>query len=182
VNVRAGFSYKTVHENIARLERDDQLPRAQATAIAFAAGRVSYFKRHPEGALPRWLAYTDGMRLARHYHKGYPLTAPSQRAKNPVPPSGVAQAMARYRAFSGHEPESVGTVEMPATDARALWVLGELDFVGYTTVRDGAIESYKHTFKKKARPLLAVTADGGALVIVEGKYHVTERGIEDKSI
>lgn len=59
-------------------------------------------------------------------------------------------------------------------------VVGELDGVLYTTVRDGNVEKYIHRFKKKSRPLLTARADGKQLGIVGGQFQMTEAGIEDR--
>lgn len=83
-----------------------------------------------------------------------------------------------YREFTGDEGELVAKVrnfEWPKVAA----VIGELDGILYTTVRDGETESYIHRFKKSARPLFCVSHDGKTLVIVLGKYRFTERGIVD---
>lgn len=61
----------------------------------------------------------------------------------------------------------------------ALWHLGELDYVGYTAVRDGEVIPYEHKFSTRSRPDLAVTADGKQLVIIGGAYRVGDAGIED---
>jgi hypothetical protein len=55
-----------------------------------------------------------------------------------------------------------------------------LDFVGYTTVRDGKRERYIHRFRKKSRPLLAASSDGTSLQILGGEFEFTEAGIEDR--
>jgi len=59
-------------------------------------------------------------------------------------------------------------------------VVGDLDGVLYTTVRDGKTEHYQHDFKKGSRPLLAASSDGKSLHILGGEYEFTERGIEDR--
>ena len=59
-------------------------------------------------------------------------------------------------------------------------VIGELDGVLYTNVRDGKTEKYKHDFKKSSRPHLIASNDGKSLHILGGEYEFTERGIEDK--
>lgn len=56
--------------------------------------------------------------------------------------------------------------------------VGDLDFVGYTTVRDGRVEKYIHRFPKKRRPLLATSHDGASLEILGGDFQFTEAGIE----
>jgi hypothetical protein len=82
------------------------------------------------------------------------------------------------RDFSGHEPTTATPVKV--SDQKEGLMFGELDFVGYTTVRDGVREKYKHNFRKKSRPLLAATSDGKQLHIVGGRYEFTEAGIEDR--
>lgn len=59
-------------------------------------------------------------------------------------------------------------------------VIGELDGVLYTTIRDGKTEKYIHRFGKKSRPLLTARADGKQLGIVGGRFQMTEAGIEDR--
>lgn len=90
----------------------------------------------------------------------------------------INEAAKRYADFTGHEPEVMTVMETPNHDTAFL--IGELDFVGYTTVRDGKEESYKHDFRKRSRPLLASSFDGKNLYILSGEYEFTERGIEDR--
>jgi hypothetical protein len=59
-------------------------------------------------------------------------------------------------------------------------LVGDLDGVLYTTVRDGKTEKYVHRFRKRSRPLLVSAHDGKSLHILGGEYEFTERGIEDK--
>ena len=63
---------------------------------------------------------------------------------------------------------------------RAGLVVGTLDGVLYTTVRDGATESYVHKFRRKSRPTLAAGSDGKSLHVIGGKFEFTDRGIEDR--
>jgi len=105
-----------------------------------------------------------------------------RRAKNPVPPSSEVQkreAGRLYKNFTGHDPEIIGKFDIPDFSG-VVMAIGELDYVGYTTVRDGVTESYHHDFSRKARPLLCVTSDGRQLIILGGEYDFTERGIVDR--
>lgn len=90
----------------------------------------------------------------------------------------LSEAAELLRDFSGHEPSEI--VRVPANDFRKGLVLGEMDGVLYTTVRDGKREAYIHKFRKQSRPLLAVSSDGTQLGIVGGRFQVTEAGIEDR--
>lgn len=112
-----------------------------------------------------------------------------KRKQNPDPTvRDVKQAIDRWRRFSGHDGKVVARIADAGrrvrglTDAQkvVLIPIGTLDFVGYTTKRDGKIESYKHDFAKHARPLLATSHDGHALYILGGEYRFTARGIVDR--
>lgn len=79
--------------------------------------------------------------------------------------------------FRGHDPDYADAYEMP--DSRYWWEIGDLDAVEYTTVRDGNVEHYRHTFRKDARPKLVTPHNGKGLAAAGGKYKVTDRGIVD---
>lgn len=83
-----------------------------------------------------------------------------------------------YEQFTGHNADNVIDFHYPEHDTG--WVLGQLDGVLYTTVRDGEKENYIHEFRERSRPLLAVSHDGNQILVVGGAYKVTERGIEDR--
>lgn len=68
---------------------------------------------------------------------------------------------------------------MPIRAPKTGLVIGELDGVLYTTVRDGKREKYIHRFRKNSRPLLVSAHDGKSLHILGGEYEMTERGIVD---
>ena len=104
----------------------------------------------------------------------------SIRGKNPVGPtqSEVDKAANLFRDFSGEYPEGLQSVKLPVPKTGL--VIGELDAVDYTTVRDGKTERYRHSFKKSSRPHLAASHDGKSLHVLGGEYEFTERGIEDK--
>lgn len=99
-----------------------------------------------------------------------------------VPPSSrsrVARAADLYERFTGHAPEHGQRVRVVLPDVAL--VVGTLDGVLYTAVRDGVSERYIHEFAKRDRPILAASADGRQLVIVGGGYRMTELGIVDDS-
>lgn len=106
------------------------------------------------------------------------------RRRNPVPASSVEEQVEQgarlYKRFTGHEVEFAEYIDQPE-QPNALVVIGEIDFVGYTTIRDGVVEKYIHRFKAKARPLFTVTPDGSSIVLLGGAYDFTERGIVDQS-
>lgn len=106
---------------------------------------------------------------------------PSSRAKSRKRVSAhrdVSRAATIFERFTGHEAQEVGYVDV--TMPKALAIVGDLDGVLYTTVRDGITERYKHEFAAKDKPMLCVSPDG-RLHVVGGRYRFTERGIVDKS-
>ena len=113
------------------------------------------------------------------------------RNRNPVPKSSragrprrsrdeIEQAADLYERFSGHEAESIGTVQTPDPLKTAI-AIGDCDGILYTTVRDNRTEKYIHKFRAKDRPLLTVAPDGSQIVLVGGNYRFTEQGIVDRS-
>ena len=90
----------------------------------------------------------------------------------------VRQARRLFKDFSGHDPQSLQKVRIPHT--KAGFVIGDLDGVLYTAIRDGKKEKYIHKFKAKSRPLLVSSSDGLSLHIIGGKYAFLETGINDK--
>lgn len=105
-------------------------------------------------------------------------------ARNPAPREAIerdaelTQAARLLRDFSGHQPTEIMRID--EKPMRKGLVIGELDGVLYTTVRDGKVEKYIHPFRKKSRPLLTARADGKQLGIVGGRFQMTEAGIEDR--
>lgn len=103
----------------------------------------------------------------------------ARRARNPVGPTRrqVQQAKELFADFRGDNPQELMEIKLPVPKAGL--VIGELDGVLYTTVRDGEKEKYIHEFKKSSRPLLVSSNDGSSLHIIGGKYGMTKRGIVD---
>lgn len=107
---------------------------------------------------------------------------PSSRAKSrprKYPSRDTHAAAGIYERFCGHEAEIVGRARM--TIPRAVAVIGTLDAVEYTTVRDGETQRFRHPFHVRDRPLLCVGPGGKPLFVIGGRYRFTERGIVDKS-
>lgn len=112
-----------------------------------------------------------------------------KRAANPVPPSTRAahgtiesqrkKAAKLYAGFTGHEPGDTIMVDKPVYPD-VMSVIGDIDGIMYTTVRDGVTEKYIHRFKKNSRPLFCVAPDGLSLYMLGGAYEFGDRGIVDK--
>lgn len=90
----------------------------------------------------------------------------------------AARAATLFENFTGHPGEVIGRVDIPADDV--LTVFGECEAIAYSTTRDGIKESYQHEFRKRSRPLIAVSSDGRRLYLLAGAYEFTSHGIEDR--
>lgn len=113
-----------------------------------------------------------------------------------VPPSSRANARAhalmkhhssdvRHTArlieqFKGTDAEIVDTVDMPPLP-KVAGRIGTVDFIGYTTEREGRVEKYIHRFRASDRPELLTTPDGRQLLLFGGRFVFTARGIVDLS-
>ena len=172
--LKSGYGYETTHANIGQMISEGY-SRAVAVAAAYADARKSFFKAHPHGALPVWLAWPKKYRMRAHYDKyGKPM---QEFAENPAPREKIKKAEKLFREFTGEEPHSVVKLKVPRIDAGL--VFGQLIQVGYKSARDGKL--YRHTFRaNKSRPLIVASHDGKTVQIVGGRYAFTDRGIEDR--
>ncbi|MDW8259325.1 MAG: hypothetical protein RML32_07760 [Gammaproteobacteria bacterium] len=91
----------------------------------------------------------------------------------------IEAARKRFEAFTGMTATTVEEIEVPPLDD-VLFVVGECEAIAYNTVRDGIVQSFQHEFRKKSRPVLAVSSDGRRLYLLAGAYKFTDRGIEDR--
>lgn len=156
--IKAGYSPKTIRENIRALMREGYDQR-RAVAIAYNTARRVWERKFGDKPYPPHLAYMT----------------------NPIAPTKkrmVRKAIELYEKFSGHEGDVIGRVEKPEFPDVAL-VIGELDGVAYETLRDGERVKFFHRFSKKSRPLLISSFDGTAIYILGGEYDFTEDGIVD---
>lgn len=80
--------------------------------------------------------------------------------------------------FTGMEPRQLDVLHAPKQHD-VYYKLGTLLAVEYECVKDGKRLSFRHPFKKKARPALAVSPDGQQLGILGGEFQVTDHGIVD---
>jgi hypothetical protein len=98
--------------------------------------------------------------------------------RNPVPSGKIAKANSLYERFRDQKAD--GMTKVPAPDFSVGMVVGKVDVINYETIRAGKVERYTHKFKKSARPLLCVTADGKNFFSIDGNFEFTERGFLDK--
>lgn len=171
--LKSGYSEKTLHANIAQLQRDGYGVK-QAYAIAVTKARSAYLKRFPHG-LPPYHLMTPEERAHRAKMKYGPKPNPAKRG---AVDARIRAASKLYKEFSGHEAESAEMIDVPDLPEVGL-AIGKCLGLLYETVRDGEREQYIHRFKKSARPLLVSSFDGRQLYLLGGAYRFTERGIVD---
>lgn len=87
----------------------------------------------------------------------------------------IKKAYDLYKEFREEIPRRGRKIEIELP--KAVMIMGNIRSISYDTTRNRKTELYKHDFSEGSRPLLC--SDGHSLFIIEGRYHVTERGIVD---
>lgn len=154
---------------------------AELLGVYLRAGEQAAKNRYQQIVHDEKLTVGQARSLAQKFQHAFNLAF--KHKKNPVPASKRVQirnASKLYSDFTGHEASEYETLDKPVLPDVMIRV-GEIDFVGYTTVRDGKTEKYIHKFSKKCRPLFTVSHDGKQLFMLGGSYDFTERGIVDKT-
>jgi hypothetical protein len=175
--MRAGFGYKIVQQNITEAISAG-LPNSLAVKDSYALARRSFFRKHPGGALPQWLAWPKRYRMREHYDaSGRPKFSGAMLENPRLPQAEIAEAARRYEGFAERPATQVKRYEVKLPKAGLAF--GRLIQIGYISEYDG--KPYRHTFEKaRSRPLLVASHDGKSVVIVGGRYAFTDRGIEDR--
>jgi hypothetical protein len=154
--------------------------RINVTGLDEASRAVGIWRMNPIGVFTLLTnasnakSVLDATRSKRR--KGNPDPYPFHRARGASDPQ-LKRAAHLLKDFSGHSPSEILRLQHDPI-SKGL-VIGTLDAVPYTTVRDGKTEHYIHEFKKTARPLLIASSDGRRLGIVGGRFQFTEAGIVD---
>jgi len=157
--LRQGYSRATIARNVAELRRSGR-PAAQAEAIAYREARAAWRQRHPRGPWPAHLRPTK-----------------SKTRQNPA--TSTRRASRAYEAFHGDRSKRRRRVHIPDAPP-VVWELGRVIGISYETTRDGERAAYLHKFKPGSAPRLVISEDGEAMFLADGRYKVTDRGIEDR--
>lgn len=106
-------------------------------------------------------------------------TVPAKRKKRELNINNpdVDKAYKLYKQFREEVPKRARSIEFDAP--KVVMIIGNVRAISYDTTRKGKTELYKHDFAAGSRPLLCADGRTGQLFIVEGRYHVTPRGIVD---
>lgn len=96
-----------------------------------------------------------------------------------VPKRELEAAVDLFQKFREKPPQRIRTARFRVP--KVCVVVGELDFVGYTTTHAQKRVRYQHNFAARARPLLCASADGRQVLIFGGNYDFTRDGIVDRA-
>lgn len=91
--------------------------------------------------------------------------------------SDLKRAKKLYEQFREAPAQKARTLRYKVPAAAA--VMGHCEFIGYRTSHGGKLALYIHEFAPGSRPLLAAGPDHSQLLLVGGRFKVTELGITD---
>lgn len=165
VTAHAMFSESEIHAYLSMIALDNQISGASLEARVTSGGSIV------------WDRKSD--REVNRPRRQNPVPEFSRSAKRSQE-ARVKAAGDLYTRFTGHDADEIVSIDKPVMPDTML-VIGDIDGVMYTTMRDGQIEKYVHQFKKKCRPLFCVSHDGKQLFLLGGSYDFTERGIVDRT-
>lgn len=89
----------------------------------------------------------------------------------------LERAKKLYREFREETPRRAKVVHIKLP--KVVMVMGHVRAIEYDTTHAGKTHLYKHTFAPGSRPMLVAGKGRNQLYLVNGRFHVTERGIVD---
>jgi len=87
------------------------------------------------------------------------------------------KAINTYAKFREERPQRAKAVHIKLP--KTVWVMGHLGAVEYFTTINGNATKFRHKFARGSRPLLCAGTGRNQLLLVGGRFHVTDRGIVD---
>lgn len=171
--MRSGYSHSAFMANVAEMIRAGHT-RESSIWTAAARARKSFFKAHPAGALPLWLAWPKQFRLRKFYTEhGEPVTTHPDLQENPV---SLEKAKRLYKGFTGAAARTVRKINLPPYPQTVL-AIGKVFGIMYQVSQTG--ERFQHEFKGNAQPSLLISDDGHQVFLRGGAYTFTKRGFVD---
>lgn len=82
-----------------------------------------------------------------------------------------------YRDFREDTPQRAKRVNVRIP--KTVMHMGDVEYIGYRTTHGRKVVHYHHDFAAGSRPVLAAGPGRNELLLVGGRYHVTDRGIVD---
>lgn len=119
----------------------------------------------------------DMSKYSNQYRLYYDQVKVKKNPKKSTVKDKVNQAVTKFEGFTGHKAEVLTKHHLKIP--QVVYKLGECDGIAYTATRDGRVENYYHSFKKRARPVLSSNHDGSQLYLIGGTYSINDAGIVD---
>jgi hypothetical protein len=157
-------------------------------------GLYRVFRRLPTGKLSLLASTASAERMAAavRKHSGFSaadiakfmqlrdMQDAAKPRKNPSRRNAADEAARFAERFHGRAPEPGETqrVKKPHFPA-AMACIGEIYAIEYLAERDGKAYRFRHVFKQKSRPHLAVSPDGKNASMLGGAWFFGEDGFED---
>lgn len=82
-----------------------------------------------------------------------------------------------YKEFREAAPTSAKRVHVRIP--KTVMHMGDVEYIGYRTTHGRKVVHYHHDFAPGSRPILGAGPGRNELVLIGGRYHVTDRGIVD---
>lgn len=137
--------------------------------------RVFTIYRKPSHASIVWLKTTKSSAALLKFMKAQIATRSNPTARED---DAAAENLARRfigRDIEDDEIESIPRPHLPKAMAR----IGKIFAIEYLAERDGEVYRFRHVFKAKSRPALAVSPDGKIATMLGGAWHFGQDGFED---
>jgi len=144
------------------------------------AGGIKQYRiyRIHRGARPTLIKVTTSAATLARTMRTATVTVPR---KNPVERTGAADARRLVERYTGRsvDPDEYELVPTPPK-AKALAQIGKISAIEYVAFRDDKEYRFRHVFKSKSRPALAVAPDGKTVTMIGGSWKFGEDGFEDQ--
>lgn len=105
--------------------------KGEAYAKAFSEARKSYFRQHPQGVLPKWLAIAGKTHKDDYNSDGGIYREARNYQENPTKPRAArslsVRAAARlYEGFTGDAPRDAVTIDIPGVPFKVGFIVGHV--------------------------------------------------------
>ena len=119
--------------------------------------------------------------LDRQECNAHKKAAPKRARKNPAPRGDLSGARRLAARFHGRQPGDDELFEVAKPEVPdAMANIGQVFAIEYLAERDGTVYRFRHVFRAKSRPQLAVSPDGDFVTMLGGAWRFSEDGFIDK--
>lgn len=163
------------------MNKEKQAATAAGFKVSDAHGEIRLVRAGLSFLFDNWQEV--GEFLARqNTPAGAAKRATRKARKNPAPRAtdlkGAQRLAARFHGRKPGDDEIYTTAKPTIPDAMAN--IGQVFAVEYLAERDGTVYRFRHVFRAKSRPQLAVSPDGDFVTMLGGAWQFSEDGFIDK--